>query len=334
MRHVLGTVLVFVVLLFGGCTKDKRPLELTPNNISTVWRLKLDKASVLRHVVGNGRAYGYYYHLDASKGSAILQYIRDANVMTPDRNRIRQKAGEPLSPVCIYFETRDAVYCAHIGWDERCVYGYWWASPDLFRVFRGWGFFEELAKADPNWPPPIWNRVSAQFDPNLAMFRAPWGDYPLMRDQFALRLETKTELTRETFLQLDISAPTDIRIVWPQHQQDREPRLSSWMDANTVLGHIRDARQIKFDTARTGKILYFVVDKTLYRTGIDWDDEKVYGDWWESPELLSIFRGWGLFEELAKADPNCMAPSRYKNPPPEAGPNFPRCPAAKLGANE
>lgn len=295
MKYLLNAVILLLILFSVGCAAKPKEVELTPNNISTVWRLKLDKAYVLRHVVGNGRAYGYYYHLDASKGSAILQYIRDANVMTPDRNRIRQKAGEPLSPVWIYFETRDAVYCAHIGWDEKCVYGYWWESPELYRVFRGWGFFEDLAKADPNWPPPLWSRVRPQFDPNLAMFRAPWGDSPLMRDQFALRLKTKTELARDAFLRLDISKATNMCVVSPQ--QDGGAGVS-WIDANTVLDRIRDARQIEFDTARTGKMLYFVVDKTLYRTGIDWDDETVCGDWWESAELLNDLRQWGLFEGL------------------------------------
>jgi hypothetical protein len=34
------------------------------------------------------------------------------------------------------------------------------------------------------------------------------------------------------------------------------------------------------------------------------------GDWWQSADLLSIFKGWGLFDDLYKADPNWPIPKR------------------------
>lgn len=298
MRHIRNAAILFLILVSAGCTAKPKEIELTPENISRVDAAKLTKVYVLSHSSKRtGLPYGYYYKFDdVSKGYSFLRWIMDAKQTEFDRERLHQKLRvKNTTTVRIYFETKEAVYNTLIGWDDRCVYGYWWESPDLYRVFRGWGFFEDLAKADPNWPPPIWNRVSAQFDPNLAMFRAPWGDSPLMRDQFALRLKTKTELARDAFLRLDISRATNMCVVSPQ--QDGGAGVY-WIDANTVLDHIRDARQIEFNTARTGKMLYFVVDKTLYRTGIDWDDEMVYGDWWESAELMNDLRQWGLFEGL------------------------------------
>jgi len=50
--------------------------------------------------------------------------------------------------------------------------------------------------------------------------------------------------------------------------------------------------------------LFFETKKFLYSANIAWDDESVYGYWWESKDLLSIFRGWGLFDDLMKVDPN------------------------------
>jgi len=298
MRYLLNAAILLLILFLAGCAHKPNEVELTAENISTVDRSKLTKVYVLSHSSKRtSLLYRYYYKFDdVSKGYSFLRWIMDANQTEFDRERLHQKLREEhATTVRIYFETKQAVYNTLIGWDDKCVYGYWWESPDLFRVFRGWGFFEDLAKADPNWPPPIWSRVRRQFDPNFAMFRAPWGDSPLMRDQFALRLETKTELARDAFLRLDISKATNMCVVSPQ--QDGGTGVS-WIDANTVLNRICDARQIEFNTARTGKMLYFVVDKTLYRTGIDWDDEMVYGDWWESAELLDDLRQWGLFEGL------------------------------------
>jgi hypothetical protein len=40
--------------------------------------------------------------------------------------------------------------------------------------------------------------------------------------------------------------------------------------------------------------LYFKTNKDTYYIRFLWDKKTVYGDWWDSPELLKYFREWGF----------------------------------------
>jgi hypothetical protein len=42
--------------------------------------------------------------------------------------------------------------------------------------------------------------------------------------------------------------------------------------------------------------IFFKSEKTNYGTILRWDNESVYGDWWESPELFRNFKLWEIKE--------------------------------------
>jgi hypothetical protein len=97
---------------------------------------------------------------------------------------------------------------------------------------------------------------------------------------------------------------------------------------------IRQANQTEYDKDRFKKnkqtrknknmeILTFETPKVIYTMRIGWNDEYVYGFWWESADLLNVFKKWDLFAELSKADPSWPAPDWKKNPPKEMESNFP-----------
>lgn len=168
---------ITLALCLGGCSCRKPEVELAPDNISKVDSSKLTKVYILsrggRSELNRGVAlYHYELPIKPIKGRSILRWIMDAKQTEFDRERLHQKLRDKhITPILICFETEQAVYHTHIGWDDKCVYGYWWESPDLFRVFRGWGFFEDLAQADPNWPAPIWYKNPPPgSDPNFHRF--------------------------------------------------------------------------------------------------------------------------------------------------------------------
>lgn len=116
-----------------------------------------------------------------------------------------------------------------------------------------------------------------------------------------------TELTKETFPRLNASKVTEVDVV--STLAGKEP--NKWRGIyrnvfpikderiNTIFNCIRDANSIDYYTDR--KIL-FKTWKGIYFIGIGWDDKFVYGDWWESKDLLMYFKQWGF--ELPKGEPN------------------------------
>ena len=44
------------------------------------------------------------------------------------------------------------MYTLRFAWNVEFVYGLWWESAPLLKVFEKWQLFEELSKADPAWP--------------------------------------------------------------------------------------------------------------------------------------------------------------------------------------
>ena len=89
---------------------------------------------------------------------------------------------------------------------------------------------------------------------------------------------------------------------------------------NTIIDLIRKEKENSVSTGDMKipfwKIL-FKTEKVIYFMGIGWDDEFVYGDWWESEDLLLQFKKWGF--ELPKGESN-LPPSKevYPHPPMDA----------------
>jgi hypothetical protein len=172
----MKTLLIFFSILLSfwicGCSSKKQQVELTRENISGLHDTsKLEKVYILCHGGDPNRRqmpYFYEFPINPTKGHVILRYIEDANQSEFDRERLSKKRiGEEGTSGLFVFETKKAIYSTRIGWNDKSVFGYWWESADLLSVFKGWGLFEDIAKADPNWPPPEWMRnPPREMDPN------------------------------------------------------------------------------------------------------------------------------------------------------------------------
>jgi hypothetical protein len=162
-KYILIIYFILVFLLIAGC-RQKKEIQLTPDNFSEFCKLKFIKVYISTHT----RRGGYEYYIDDPKKVEVIKLcLQRAKHMEFDlerllKNRETQK-NENLE--MLIFETRNTMYTMRIGWNDEFVYGYWWESPDLLKVFKKWQLFEELSKADPAWP---------EFIPK----------YPLDKDEF------------------------------------------------------------------------------------------------------------------------------------------------------
>jgi len=153
--------------------------------------------------------------------------------------------------------------------------------------------------------------------------------------------------TKETFSKIDISKVTEVSADYTDgsavpSKQTVIFTITDREKIETIYNRIRKARdqivyltdELKFPLYR----IYFKAGKVLYWGRIEWDEEDVYGDWWESADLLKDFKQWGL--NLSKPLPSYMTrppniPPWIKTftpakPPRESDPNFPRLPPIKI----
>lgn len=80
-------------------------------------------------------------------------------------------------------------------------------------------------------------------------------------------------------------------------------------DANQVDSAIERVSEKQVDKIKVYG-LYFETRKEVYCMRIAWDDKFVYGDWWQSTDLLRAFKKWDLAGEISKADPSWPEPKR------------------------
>jgi hypothetical protein len=159
MKKLFFCLILFFILTIVGC-KPKKEIELTRENFSEFCTSKIMKMYIYTNVTnpekGNWWLYGYEYPInDPKKVEVIKLCIKDANQTEYDRKKFnKNKRTSKQNTEILTFETKKAIYTMTIGWNDEFVYGLWWESADLLRIFKKWGLFEELSKADPSWPAP------------------------------------------------------------------------------------------------------------------------------------------------------------------------------------
>jgi hypothetical protein len=164
MKNYILIVCLFSFLLLAGC-RQKKEIEITQDNFPEFRNLKLTKFYIMTI---SHRGYGYEYYIDDLKKAEVIKMgIYNANKTGYDEDRFEKdkETRKNEDQEILYFETEDTIYTMRIGWNDEFVYGYWWESPELLKVFEKWQLFEELSKADPAWP---------EFIPK----------YPLDKDEF------------------------------------------------------------------------------------------------------------------------------------------------------
>ena len=124
------------------------------------------------------------------------------------------------------------------------------------------------------------------------------------------------ELTKETFSQLDDSKVKEVDVVSTEGGQEDPAKwkgiyrtvfpINDSIRINTIFRCINEANSIDDYYTDDRKIpfrkILFKTEKVIYFMGIGWDDKFVYGDWWESADLLLQFKKWGF--ELPKGESN------------------------------
>jgi hypothetical protein len=152
-------LLTILILIFTiGC--KKKEIELTRDNFSEFDKAKLTQVYIDNYVSNSEKSgrlpfYGYKYYInDLSKIEVIKLCIRQATQFEYDIERFKKngQASKDRNLTRLIFETKKVMYTMRIGWNDEFVYGFWWESPQLLKVFEKWQLFEELSKADPAWP--------------------------------------------------------------------------------------------------------------------------------------------------------------------------------------
>ena len=183
MKTLLITLSLFFVFSFTGCSFKPKYVELNRENIAKLNPSKVKEVCIISH----GKTIFYRYNFpitNPEKIKIIIECIQDANqikdyyrqvlwphfpeyIKDPNQSEYTLRQSRRL----INFKTRKAIYDTRIAWDDELVYGPWWQSPELSKNFEKWNLFEDISKADPNWPPPDWIKnpppEGAPYDPNL-----------------------------------------------------------------------------------------------------------------------------------------------------------------------
>ncbi|MEN6386786.1 MAG: hypothetical protein ABFD79_16525 [Phycisphaerales bacterium] len=151
MKNYILILCLFGFLLIVGC-KQKKEIELTQDNFPEFRNLKLTKFYIMTI---SHRGYGYEFYIDDLKKADVIRlciYQAKKNEYDNERFQKDKQTQKNEDHEILYFETKDAIYTMRIGWNDEFVYGYWWESAPLLKVFKKWQLFEELSKADPAWP--------------------------------------------------------------------------------------------------------------------------------------------------------------------------------------
>jgi len=332
MKSLLIPLCLLSVLAVTGCSSKPVYVELNKENIAELNPSKVKEICIVSPSHGKTILYSYNFPItDPEKIKIIIECIQDANhiedyyrqvlwplypgyIRDPNQSEytLRQNRRN------IQFKTSKAYYETLIAWDDKLVCGLWWQSPELSKNFKKWNLFEDISRADPNWPQPDWTKnPPPESDPNFPPNKLPWNRYP------ELGMKRAIKLTRENFSKLDASKIKEVCIVSRLTKNMYVFPINDPEKIDIIFRRMKDANQIKHDMGRTRSKIYFVIGHELYFTDIDWDNESVYGNWWQSPELSKNFKKWNLFEDISKADPNFPPSDWIKNPPPEGAPYDP-----------
>jgi len=150
MKNYILILCLFNLLLVVGC-RQKKEIEITQDNFPEFRKLKLTKV----YIMTIGRGYGYEYYIEDLKKADVIRVCIYNAKQTEYDNELFQKDKQTRkneNEEILYFETKDSIYTMRFAWNDEFVYGFWWESPELLKVFEKWQLFEELSKADPAWP--------------------------------------------------------------------------------------------------------------------------------------------------------------------------------------
>jgi len=223
MKTLLIPLSLFVVFSITGCSFKPKYVELNRENIAKLNPSKVKEVCIISSG-SRGKTIFYTYDFpitNPEKIKIIIECIQDANQIedyyrqvlwphSPEYIKDPNQSEYTLrhSRRAINFKTRKAIYDTRIAWDDELVYGPWWQSPELSKNFKKWNLFEDISKADPNFPPPEWiKNPPPESDPNFPPNRLPWNRLP------GLEPAAGAKLTKETFSKLDASKVTEACIV-------------------------------------------------------------------------------------------------------------------------
>ncbi len=188
MKTILAIISVFFVFSITGCSSKPEYVELNRENIANLNPCKVKEICIVSHSHKPGMLfYSYDFPIkNPEKIKIIIQTIQDANQLEDYYRNVLWPWPNPQGYIrdpnqseralrnsrrAIIFKTRKARYETQIAWDDKSVYGFWWQSSELSKSFKKWNLFEDISKADPNWPPPDWIKnpppEGAPYDPNL-----------------------------------------------------------------------------------------------------------------------------------------------------------------------
>ncbi|MFA5293467.1 MAG: hypothetical protein WC496_10585 [Phycisphaerae bacterium] len=150
MKKCILILCLFGFLLVTGC-RQKKEIQLTPDTFPEFCKLKFTKV----YISTGTRRGGYEYYIDDPKKVEVIKLcLQRAKHMKFDLERLSKmretQKNENLE--MLIFETRNTMYSLQFCWNDEFVYGFWWESAPLLKVFEKWQLFEELSKADPAWP--------------------------------------------------------------------------------------------------------------------------------------------------------------------------------------
>ncbi len=275
-KYLLSLLAIIVV----GCLRDPEGLGLSREILSKLDASQINEICILT-VSERSLIYRYNFSInDPEKINVILRYIREA---TQIKNRYSDK---PMRS--IEFKTRKAVYRSSIGWDAKTVYGNWtapaydsggWESAELLEKFKEWNLFEEIVAADPNLPPPKWITNPPKFEDTMPPMPIILGKNNIYLSEEVFSTLNPSKIAKIMIITISGVAPADLK-----------KNIFSITDTETIENIMRIiATAARNPPTFRGSNIVFEIEDTFYYTGITWDDKTVFGDWWESEKLFTLF---------------------------------------------
>ena len=309
MTRAAKYLTIVLLLLMFGCRKQPESVELERDNFSDFERnaFRITELEIecfvdkMLPIGGHGWLYRYCFAInDTTKIKTIIGCIGNAERPRLARKHIRRE---------IFLKHAETVYQANLEVTAGVVYGNWWESGELFENLKLWHMIEDRSWEGPDRP----------FPEGIAcVVQATDADYPWEGPAPQLSVIPDAVLTRDVFRKLDDSEIVRIYIpCWvDKYAPDGEKTEYNYIytiddpqKVKEILRNIREGRQTEYLRKRVRYRIWFKSKKAFYTTRLWWDEKVVYGEWWESAELLEKFKQWNLLEDIAKADPNRDPPT-------------------------
>ncbi len=166
MKKLLIILYLYLSIVTTGCSHKPKYIQLNKGSIGILNPSKIKEICI----ISQGKTIYYHYEFsitDPEKIKIIIECLQGAQQIkgyqqkvlwgiTPEPNKSEYALRH--SRRNIIFKTRRAKYETKIAWDDDAVYGAWWQSAELLKHFKKWNLFEDIGKADPNFPPPDWTK--------------------------------------------------------------------------------------------------------------------------------------------------------------------------------